>query len=157
MLKLIEKATGDVSTTTTLTLPLDQRIKCRLKVTLDDGRDAGVFLERGTTLKDGEHLKSETGEVVKIVAANESVSTVRCEDPLQLARVCYHLGNRHVPLQITPGFVRYKHDHVLDDMVRGLGLEVIAEQAPFEPEPGAYGGSAAHGHAHEGHGHHHHH
>ncbi|MGV6816512.1 MAG: urease accessory protein UreE [Thiotrichales bacterium] len=157
MLKLTEKTSDSDSISTTLTLPLEQRIKSRLKVTLDDGRDAGVFLERGTTLKDGEHLKSETGEVIRIVAADESVSTVHCEDPLQLARACYHLGNRHVPLQITKGFVRYQHDHVLDDMVRGLGLEVTAEQAPFEPEPGAYGGSAAHGHAHGGHGHHHHH
>lgn len=155
MLKLTEKTSDSDSISTTLTLPLEQRIKCRLKVTLDDGRDAGVFLERGTTLKDGEYLKSETGEVIKIIAADESVSTVHCEDPLQLARACYHLGNRHVPLQITNGFVRYQHDHVLDDMVRGLGLHVISEKAPFEPEPGAYGGSAAHGHAHGGHGHHH--
>lgn len=157
MLKLVEKTTNDLDATTTLTLRLEQRIKCRLKVTLDDGRDAGVFLERGETLKDGEQLKADTGEIIQVVAANESVSTVRCDDPLLLARACYHLGNRHVPLQITKDFVRYQHDHVLDDMIRGLGLEVDAEQAPFEPEPGAYGGSAAQGsHSHGGHGHHHH-
>ena len=61
----------------------------------------------------------------------------------------YHLGNRHVPLQIAPGRLRYQHDHVLDDMVRGMGLEVTVEEAPFEPEPGAYGGHhTSHGHGH---------
>jgi len=85
---------------------------------------------------------------VQVLAAPERVSTVRCADPLLLARAAYHLGNRHVPLQIEAGFLRYQHDHVLDEMVRGLGLEVLIEQAPFEPEAGAYQ-SAPHGHAHD--------
>jgi urease accessory protein len=72
---------------------------------------------------------------------------VTSEDAWQLARASYHLGNRHVALQIGRGWVRYQHDHVLDDMVRGLGLTVTIEQAPFEPEAGAYGGAHTH-HAH---------
>jgi urease accessory protein len=130
---------------TTLTLPLDRRVRSRLRVTLDDGREAGVFLPRGEVLRDGDLLASGGGMIVRVRAANEPVSEVCSDDPLLLARACYHLGNRHVALQIDAGRVRYRHDHVLDDMLRGLGLEPFAVEAPFEPEPGAYGGSA-HGH-----------
>lgn len=134
-----------------LTLPLDKRIRSRLRVTLDDGRDAGVFLARGEVLRDGDLLGSADGLVVIVRAAAEPVSEVHCEDPLLLARACYHLGNRHVALQIDGGRLRYQHDHVLDDMLRGLGLEPAFAEVPFEPEPGAYG-RGANGHAHE-HGH----
>lgn len=131
----------------TLTLPLEKRIRGRLRVTLDDGTDAGLILDRGPLLRDGDLVGSLDGVIVEIKAADEAVSSVYCEAPLMLARICYHLGNRHVPLQIAPGVVRYQHDHVLDDMVRGLGVEPHFEQAPFEPEPGAYGGKG-HGHSH---------
>lgn len=138
----------------TVTLDVDSRIKSRLRVTLDDGREAGLMLERGHLLRGGELLADASGSlVVQVLAAPEAVSTVRCDDPHLLARAAYHLGNRHVPLQIEPGLLRYQHDHVLDDMVRGLGLTVEAEQAPFEPEAGAYQ-SAPHSHNHS-HGHDH--
>jgi urease accessory protein len=134
---------------TTLTLPRDKRIRCRQRAVLDDGREAGVFLARGEVLRDGDLLGSADGFVVEVRAAAEAVSEVRCEDSLLLARVCYHLGNRHVELQIEPGCVRYRHDHVLDDMLRGLGLQPVFAEVPFEPEPGAYGGTAgSHSHAH---------
>jgi len=136
----------------TLTLAFDQRVKSRLKVTLDNGQDAGLFLPRGLILRQDDVLLAETGESVEVMAATESVSTVKVNDPLLLARACYHLGNRHVPLQITNDFIRYQHDHVLDAMLQGLGLEVIAELAAFQPEAGAYGESAS-GHQHT-HGHH---
>ena len=145
MLRLIKIAHEPVETDTTLTLPLESRIKSRLRVTLDDGREAGLFLPRGSNLRDGDCLLAEDGMAVRVRAAPETVSEIRCDDPLQLARACYHLGNRHVALQIEPGLLRYQHDHVLDDMVRGLGLSLNVCQAPFEPEPGAYGG---HGHSH---------
>jgi len=137
---------------TTVTLTRDQRVKSRTRVMLDDAREAGIFLERGESLKDGDLLASEDGLVVRVVSAPERVSAVSSDDPHLLARACYHLGNRHVALQIEPGRLRYLHDHVLDQMVRGLGLAVTVEDAPFEPEPGAYDGST---HAH-GHGHHQH-
>lgn len=138
----------------TVTLDVDSRIKSRLRVTLDDGREAGLMLERGHLLRGGELLADASGSlVVQVLAAPEAVSTVRCDDPHLLARAAYHLGNRHVPLQIEPGLLRYQQDHVLDDMVRGLGLTVEAEQAPFEPEAGAYQ-SAPHSHNHS-HGHDH--
>jgi hypothetical protein len=76
-------------------------------------------------LRGGDLLATEDGsEVIEVIAAPESVSVVRCADPFLLARACYHLGNRHVPLQIMPGELRYHHDHVLDDMLRQFGLEV---------------------------------
>lgn len=132
-----------------LSLPIDSRIKSRLKVELDDGREAGLFLPRGHILRGGEQLKSQCGMIVEIKAAPESVSTVYCSDLHLLTRVAYHLGNRHVPLQVEFGWVRYQHDHVLDEMVEGLGAKVTAEEASFEPESGAYGGRSG--------GHHHHH
>lgn len=131
----------------TLSLPIDKRIKSRLKVTLDDGREAGLFLSRGEILRDGDLLQSTEGLVIRVQAAPETVSTVHSDNALALARACYHLGNRHVPLQIAASWVRYQHDHVLDDMVQGLGLVVTVEQAPFEPEAGAYK-SGGHGHTH---------
>lgn len=137
-----------------LTLPLEKRIRSRLRAVLDDGREVGLFLERGQVLRDGDLLASADGLVVRVRAAPEPVSEVACADPLLLARACYHLGNRHVALQIKEGRLRYQHDHVLDDMLRGLGLEPGFAEAPFEPEPGAYGGSAhghgqSHGHSHD--------
>ncbi|GGO82045.1 urease accessory protein UreE [Marinobacterium nitratireducens] len=147
-----------------LRLPIDKRIKSRLRAELTDGREVGLFLPRGLVLRHGDLLESDDGLVVQVESAPETVSTVRSTDALLLARACYHLGNRHVPLQVEAGWIRYLHDHVLDDMVRGLGLEVIAEQAPFEPEAGAYQ-SSGQGHHHHGdddghehsHGGHHHH
>ncbi len=149
MLRLIRRITADPAVSRTLTLPFEQRIKSRLRVTLDDGSAAGLFLERGSTLREGDCLASDDGLAVRIRAAAETVSVVHCNNPLLFARACYHLGNRHVPLQIGDELLCYQHDRVLDDMLRGLGLEVTVEQAPFEPEPGAYSGHGHHhGHAH---------
>lgn len=157
MIRLTEKLEGNVEAQARLRLPIEQRVRSRLRAVLEDGREVGLFLPRGLVLRGGDRLRSECGLVVCVEAAPESVSTVRCDDPLKLARCCYHLGNRHVPLQIEAGWVRYQHDHVLDDMVRGLGLEVSVEEAPFEPEAGAYQ-SGGHGHSHAGgHQHPHHH
>lgn len=134
----------------TLTLSFEQRTRSRQKVELDNGETAGLFLPRGSVLLQGLKLAAESGEIVEIRAANEAVSSVRVGDALLLARACYHLGNRHVALQIGEGFIRYQHDHVLDDMIRGLGLSVDFEHAPFEPEAGAYDSS---GHSHAPHEH----
>ena len=131
-----------------LTLPHERRIISRQRVTLDDGSEAGLFLPRGSSLQHGDVLQGASGELIRVQAASETVSTLRCADPWLLARACYHLGNRHVPLQILPGMIRYQHDHVLDDMLHGLGLQVVVEQAPFEPEAGAYGGGHSHSHDH---------
>ena len=136
--------------TATLTLPLEKRLRSRQRATLDDGADAGIFLPRGQTLRHGDLLASDDGTVVRICAAPEVLSEVRVDDPLLLARACYHLGNRHVALQIGAGRLCYLHDHVLDELLQGLGLQPTCIEAPFEPEPGAYGG---HSHAQGPHGH----
>lgn len=149
MILLTLRSTDAAAVSGTVTLNLDTRIKSRVRVILDDGREAGLMLERGQLIRGGELLSDAQGsEVIRVLAADEGVSTVRSDDPLLLARASYHLGNRHVPLQIGAGFVRYQHDHVLDDMVRGLGLVVEQELAPFEPEAGAYQ-SAPHSHNHD--------
>ena len=112
------------ATVTTLTLPLARRVRSRQRVELDDGREAGLF-------------------PVRVRAADEPVSEVRCDTPLLLARACYHLGNRHVSLQVLPGCLRFPRDHVLEEMLEGLGLSVRAVDDAFHPEAGAY---AVHSH-----------
>lgn len=127
-----------------LILPFELRQKSRLSVQLENGEKAALILDRGIVLRDGDLLKTEQNEVVQVKAASESVSTVCCDDTLLLMRASYHLGNRHVPLQISHGWLRYEHDHVLDEMIRQMGLTVIIEQAPFEPESGAYYSHGSH-------------
>ena len=151
MLKATEVLTESGHAELTLTLPFELRQKSRLKATLDNGDEVGLMLPRGTILRGGDHLKAEDGSVIRIKAAEETVSTATINDPKLFARACYHLGNRHVPLQIGDNWLRYLHDHVLDDLLAGLGITVSCEQASFEPESGAYGG---HSH-HSSHDHHH--
>ena len=133
-LQIVERLAEALPAQATLTLPFELRQKSRLRTRLDSGEDVGVFLARGTVLRDGDRLRTVDGLIVEVRAAPETV------DPLQLARAAYHLGNRHVALQLGPGWLRYLHDHVLDGLAQTLGLNVVSEQAPFEPEAGAYGG-----------------
>jgi urease accessory protein len=147
MIELTERTAVPPDLEPTLRLTRDQRGRTRLRATLSDGREAAILLPRGRALRDGDGLASVDGLRVRVCAAAETLSRVECPDPLALARACYHLGNRHVALQIEPGRVSYLHDHVLDAMLAGLGLGARVVDAPFEPEPGAYGGQG-HGHAH---------
>jgi urease accessory protein len=140
----------------TVTLTFEERRKSRLLARLDDQREVAVMLPRGTILRQGDRLRAaEDGLIVEVRAAAESLSIARTIDAHLLTRAAYHLGNRHVALQIGAGWVAYAHDHVLDDMVRGLGLQVEAGLAPFEPEAGAFSHAAPHEHHGGGHGHHH--
>jgi urease accessory protein len=140
----------------TATLTMDERRRSRSLLRLDDGGEAALTLPRGSVLRDGDRLRGEpAGVVVLVRAAAENLSVARTADRGLLTRAAYHLGNRHVPLQIGPDSLSYEHDHVLDDLARALGLEVTVVSAPFEPEAGGYG-SGRHGHSH-GHGHDHHH
>ena len=99
-------------------------------------------------LRGGDILRSECGRTVEIQAAPESISLVTSDDPWELARVAYHLGNRHVWVEVGRHQLSYLHDHVLDDMVRQLGSKVTVLEAPFEPEAGAYAEHHHHGHSH---------
>jgi urease accessory protein len=136
----------------TLTLPFELRQKSRLVAPLASGRQIVLTLPRGHVLRNGALLRASDGSMIEVRAAHEELSVVESKDPSALVRAAYHLGNRHVALQIEAGTLSYLHDHVLDDMLRGLGLEPTFVERPFEPEAGAYG---RHGH-HHGHGHHDH-
>jgi urease accessory protein len=133
----------------TLTLPFELRQKSRLVALSGSGRQIALMLPRGHVLRNGALLRASEGSVIEVRSADEELSVVKSDDPGLLARAAYHLGNRHVALQIEAGTLSYLHDHVLDDMLRGLGLEPSFAERPFEPEAGAYG---RHGH-HHGHEH----
>ena len=152
LIKVTEILDQAASAQATLSLPFELRQKSRLRAKLDSGDEVGLMLPRGHVLRGGDYLKADNGMIIQLAAADEAVSTVTAPDTLTLQRACYHLGNRHVPLQITDHWIRYLEDHVLDDMVISLGLNVTHEQAPFEPETGAYhsqGHSHHHSHSHD--------
>lgn len=138
MLHLTRKAPGAAIPTVTLTAPFELRQRSRARVRLDDGSEAALFLPRGDVLRGGDLLYGDGDAIVGVIAAPEPVSTALGGDARLLARAAYHLGNRHVPVQIGEGWLHYPQDHVLDAMVHELGLEVVHETAPFEPETGAY-------------------
>ena len=125
----------------------DQRDKGRLRLVSEAGTEIRLFLERGKPLLVGEYLKSTCGKIVQVKGAVEPVAHASCEDWHTFARACYHLGNRHVKLQVGERWLRIKPDYVLQEMLHLLGLVVTHEQGVFEPESGAYSqGGHHHGH-----------
>ena len=145
MIEVHEVLQESLTASEQLVLPFELRQRSRLRATTASGTELALLLPRGTVLRDGDRLRAVNGLIIAVQAATESVSTARSDDVAQFARVCYHLGNRHMPLQVGAGWLRYLADHVLDRMVAELGLTVVHEQAPFEPEAGAY-----HQHEHAG-------
>jgi urease accessory protein len=131
-----------------LTLGFERRRLSRQRAELDSGEEVALILPRGASLLDGSVLRGDDGRLVRVRAAAEGVSRATSADVLLLTRAAYHLGNRHIAVEVHPGRLSYLHDHVLDDLVRGLGLEVTFAEAPFEPEQGAYAESAGHAHHH---------
>lgn len=123
-----------------LPLPFELRCKSRQRARLDSGEEVALSLPRGEILRGGDLLAGSDGRVIEVVALPESVLHVECSSPAELARAAYHLGNRHVPVQVGQNFLRLAANHVLEDMLRGLGARVSAMEAPFEPEAGAYAG-----------------
>jgi urease accessory protein len=149
---LIEKkAPVDAKASAHLVLSFEARCKSRLRTRLLSGEEVGLFMERGTVLRGGDKLAANDGTVIEVVAAPEMLMEAAANDPLLLAKAAYHLGNRHVAVHLLPGRLRFAADHVLGEMVRGLGLPVTEIEAPFEPESGAYG-AHAHGHSSDGEG-----
>lgn len=123
-----------------VTLTYEARRKSRQKIKLDGGAEAGVILPWGESLRHGDLLGSSSGLVVRVVAAHEPVMVIRTGASRALARVAYHLGNRHVAVEVGDGVLKIAPDHVLRAMVEGLGAKVELATQPFEPETGAYGG-----------------
>ncbi len=124
----------------TLALTAEQRSRSRHRFETEDGQTVFLRLPRGTVLRNGDMLLDETNSsVLKIIAKPEPVLTVIAQTPLDLLRAAYHLGNRHVPVEITPTYLRLSTDPVLSTMLEQLGIEVKEEIVPFQPEAGAYG------------------
>lgn len=144
MLKVYAKTHHHEPATDELWLPYDLRKRGRLKSVTSSGADIGLFLERGEVLKDGDRLATACGRIVEVRAAPEEIAIASTDDPLLFARACYHLGNRHVPLQIEPGRLCFQRDAVLEELATRLGLKVSHQSAPFDPEPGAYAGGHSH-------------
>jgi urease accessory protein len=134
----------------TIVLDFDDRHRRRMAMTGTRGLEFLLDLENAVALRGGDALVLEDGRLVEVVAAPEPLLEIRCNDPQHLVRVAWHLGNRHLPTQITGRGLRIRRDHVIEGMVKGLGARVIEIEAPFDPEGGAYAGD---GHAHAGHGH----
>ncbi|MBL8397367.1 MAG: urease accessory protein UreE [Candidatus Accumulibacter sp.] len=130
-----------------LLLTYDSRRKSRQRMTLASGEELGYILPAGTVLRGGDRLLATDGRIVEIEAAAEELLEARAGNVLQLLRAAYHLGNRHVPVQLAVDFLYLQPDHVLAQMLVGLGCVVREVEAPFDPEQGAYG-TAAHAHNH---------
>ncbi|MBJ2155597.1 urease accessory protein UreE [Variovorax sp. IB41] len=143
----------------TVELDWDVRQKSRFDATDSQGRQIGIFLPRGTAVRGGDVLVAEDGSLVRVIAAPQPVLRItHCTahgTPFDLTRAAYHLGNRHVPIELKPDHLKIEPDHVLADMLRSMHLIVVAVEEAFEPEGGAYG-SHEHGHgSHDHHGHDH--
>ncbi len=134
-----EKAAGS------LTLDFDTRHRRRIRLTADQGEDVLLDLPKAVAMADGDGLQLEDGRWLKVQAAAELIVEVRHKDPNQLMRLAWFLGNRHLPTEIRNQVLRIRPDHVIEDMLDGLGADLIKVQAPFQPEGGAYRG---HGHRH---------
>jgi urease accessory protein len=149
---------------TSITLDWDVRQKSRFESTDSAGRQVGVFLQRGQVVRGGDVLVGEDGSLLKVLAAPQAVLRItHCTahgTPFDLTRAAYHLGNRHVPIELQPDHLKIEPDHVLADMLRSMHLIVNEVSESFEPENGAYGehgGGHHHGHGHgDAHGHDHH-
>ena len=151
----------------TVTLDWDLRQKSRFEATDSLGRSVGVFLPRGNVVRGGDVLVAEDGSLIHVQAAPQAVLRITActahGSPFDLTRAAYHLGNRHVPIELRPDYLQIEPDHVLADMLRAMHLIVNPVDAPFEPESGAYashgghshGHAHAHAHEHEGHSHDH--
>ncbi len=135
-----------------LKLPFDSRQKTRLRTRLDSGEEVALMLPRGEILRGGDLVVASDGRVLEVVAESEKVLHITCKTAEDITRAAYHLGNRHVPVQVGEGFLRIAADHVLEEMVKGLGASIEAMEAPFEPEAGAYGGGHRHNDDEQGHG-----
>jgi urease accessory protein len=158
-----------------LVLDWDVRQKSRFDATASDERHVGVFLPRGTVVRGGDVLLTQDGSLLRVVAAPQPVLRITAcpdhpprEQAFDLMRAAYHLGNRHVPIELQPDHLKIEPDHVLADMLRAMHLDVVEVREAFEPEGGAYGAQVAqgsghahghhrhdHGHAHHTHGHDH--
>jgi urease accessory protein len=140
-----------------ITLSYDERHRRRLRFLAEAGTEFLLDLPRTTVLREGDGLRLEDGRVILVAAAEEPLLEITAADPEQLARLAWHIGNRHLPAQMATGRMLIREDSVIEDMLKGLGATLRHVAEPFTPEPGAYDGShsllLAPGHGAPGHGH----
>ncbi|KCX17306.1 urease accessory protein UreE [Acinetobacter sp. 1264765] len=129
----------------TVELTFDTRQKSRFRAALASGIDIGADLPRTGILRSGSYIATQEDDVLRVDAKPERLMQVTSQTDFDLLKAAYHLGNRHVPLMLTPAALYFEPDHVLAEMVEGLGLTVSETDHPFEPESGAY---AQHSHDH---------
>jgi len=137
-----------------VTLDFDTRHRRRVRLTTDQGEDFLLNLPKAVAMTDGDGLRLHDGRWLKIQAAPELLVEIRHKDPNQRMRLAWHLGNRHLATEIQDHVLRIRPDHVIEDMLRRLGSDLVNVHAPFQPEGGAYGGHVNH-HSHDEHGHDH--
>lgn len=140
---------SDTEIADVVSLSFDLRQKSRIRVTLQSGVEAALYMQRGTILRGGDFLQADSGEIIEVIAADQAMMKVTASTSKALTRAAYHLGNRHVPLEIGDGWLKLETDSVLKDMLLGLGVQVEELQAPFEPESGAYAAGGGHHHHHD--------
>lgn len=138
-----------------IVLGFDLRQKSRIRVTLQSGDEAALYMQRGTILRGGDLLQADNNAIIAVIAADQPVLRVTASSAKALAQAAYHLGNRHVPLEIGDGWLKLEADSVLREMLVGLGVSVEELQAPFEPESGAYASGGGYHHHGDGHSHEH--
>jgi urease accessory protein len=143
--KLVTERPRSVEGEDRLVLPFERRQRTRQRARLASGEEVAILLPRGEIMRGGDLLEASDGRAIEVVAAAERLLHVTCASATELARCAYHLGNRHAPVEVGDGWLRLALDHVLRDMLVGLGATVFQAEAPFEPEAGAYG--AVHSHA----------
>jgi len=139
----------------TIVLDFDDRHRRRMAMTGTRGLEFLLDLEHAIVLRGGDALVLDDNRLIEVVAAPEPLLEIRGADPQHLVRIAWHLGNRHLPTQITARGLRIRRDHVIEAMVQGLGARVIEIEAPFDPEGGAYASAPGHDHNHDSHHHDH--
>lgn len=144
--RIVESA-APADVTHELELGYDERVKSRLAALCRDGAAVAILLPRGTVMRDGTLLGTDDGAIVRVLAAPQPVCRITADSTLTLVRAVYHLANRHVPARLAADHALIEADPVLERMLQSLGARIEHLHAPFDPEPGAYGGGHSHGEA----------
>ena len=146
---VLPAGTWDAAAADTVLIDFDRRHRRRIQLVTEGGAALLLDLPQAHRLRDGDGLRLDDGRVVRVQARAEALLDIHAHDAAGLVRIAWHLGNRHLPVQMLGSHIRIRADHVIAEMVRGLGGHVREVEAPFDPEPGAYAGGGG--------GHHHHH
>lgn len=143
------KSWPDTQATDTVLIDFDRRHRRRILLTTEQGREILLDLPQATRLRHGDGLKLEDGSTIRVESRPEPLAEIHAHDDATLVRIAWHLGNRHLPVQLLGDRIRIRTDHVIEDMVEHLGGHVERIEAPFDPEAGAYAGGHQHHHDHD--------